>query len=142
MESVCKFETKQEYENYSNEVDMLGHVIEEDKVYLRLGRHFSFCIHADFTVASNKNVQVIGNQCDLTKLAKVRITNEDTQESRVINPTKTVSFEAGNYKIDYGVYINDDKETYTTPNWLFTTRWNSISLQTPHCSTMASVKQN
>ena len=119
MKSICKFDTKQEYEDYSNEVDMLGHVIEENKVYLRLGRLFTFCIHADFTVASNKNVQLIGNDTDLTKLAKVRITNKTTQESRVINPTKVVTFEAGDYKIDYGVYIDDNKETYTVPNWLF-----------------------
>ena len=119
MKSICKFDTKQEYEDYSNEVDMLGHVIEENKVYLRLGRLFTFCIHADFTIASDKNVQLIGNDCDLTKLAKIKITNKTTQESRVINPTKLVSFEAGDYKIDYGIYVDDNKETYTTPNYLF-----------------------
>lgn len=119
MKSICKFELKQDYEDYSNEVDMLAHVLEEDKVYLRLGRHFEFCIHADFTVASNKNVQVLGETCDLNKIAKVRITNVDTNESRVINPTKLVNFDAGDYKLDYGVYINDDKETYTTPEYVF-----------------------
>lgn len=119
MKSVCKFELKQDYEDYVNDVDMLGHVIEEDKVYLRLGRHFEFCIHADFTVNNKKNVQVLGSRCDLTKFAKVKITNTDTQELKVINPTKLVNLDPGNYKIDYGVWIDDNKETYTTPPYTF-----------------------
>lgn len=119
MKSICKFELKQDYEDYENEVDMLGHVIEENKVYLKLGRHFEYCIHADFHIGSNKNVQLLGNDANLLKFAKIRITNTSTNESRVINPTKLVAFEAGDYKIDYGVWIDDNKETYTTPNWTF-----------------------
>jgi len=62
---------------------------------------------------------VLGENCDLNKIAKVRITNVNTNESRVINPTKLVNFDAGDYKLDYGIYINDDKETYTTPEYIF-----------------------
>ena len=119
MKSICRCELKQDYENYVNDVDILGHVIEEDKVYLRLGRRYEFCIHADFTVSSAKNVQVLGNNSDLTKFAKIRITNLSTNESRVINPTKLINFEEGNYKLDYGVWIDDNKETYTTPQYTF-----------------------
>ena len=123
MESICKFETKQAYEDYVNVVDMLGHVISEDKVYLKLGRYYSFCIHAEFTVPTNKDVQLLGAGstygADLTKFAKIKITNLDTEESRVINPTKVVNFEAGNYKVDYGIWIDDNRETYTTPNFTF-----------------------
>ena len=117
MKSVCNFELIQEYEDYANELDMLAYVSEDDRVYLKLGRIYSFCIHADFVVSSAKNVQILGNDCDLTKFAKIKITKDG--ESRTINPTKVVRLEEGTYKIDYGVYANNDGETYTAPKYTF-----------------------
>jgi len=98
---------------------MLGYVLEEDKVYLRLGRHYEFCIHADFSVNSVKNVQLLGTNSELNKFAKIKITNLDTNEYRVINPTRLVEFQPGDYKIDYGIWIDSNNETYTTPSCTF-----------------------
>ena len=101
MKSICKFELKSEYEDYQNEVDILAHIIEENKVYLRLGRQFSFCIHGYFNVPSKKDVRVLGINVDLANFASIKFTNLDTgevkRESSSIN--KIVNLEAGSWRI-------------------------------------------
>lgn len=119
MKSICKFELKSEYEDYQNEVDILAHVIEENKVYLRLGRQFSFCIHGYFNVPSKKDVRVLGINVDLANFASIKFTNLDTgevkRESSSIN--KIVNLEAGSWRIDYGIYKQDSG--YVTPAAMF-----------------------
>lgn len=110
MKSICKFELKSEYEDYQNEVDILAHVIEENKVYLRLGRQFSFCIHGYFNVPSNNSViKILGDNVVLDNFAALKFTNLDTgevkSESSSINRTATLT--QGNWKIDYGLYKRD-----------------------------------
>lgn len=127
MESICTFTAKSDYESYENTKDILAQVTtsSEDKVYLKLGREYSFCIHADFVVETEKDVILLGNggsanaRADLTKFAKIQITNVDTEETTVINPTRVVHLEAGTYKIDYGIWWDGSEGTYTTPAWTF-----------------------
>jgi hypothetical protein len=79
MESICTFTVKSDYESYENTKDILAQVTTdtEDKVYLKIGREYSFCIHADFVVETEKDVILLGNggsanaRADLTKFAKI-----------------------------------------------------------------------
>jgi hypothetical protein len=85
---------------------MLAFVKEEDKVYLRLGRNFSFCIHGYYNVPSNATIKILGDNVVIDNFAALRLINLDTgeiiKESSSINRTMTLT--SGNWKIDYGIY--------------------------------------
>lgn len=111
MKSICSFTTKSDYEEYQNEVEMLAHVVEdgvENKVYLR-DKQFSFCIHGYYHVDSKKNVRILGENVLMDNFAALKLTNLTTgevkRESNIIN--KIVNLEAGDWKIDYGVYARE-----------------------------------
>lgn len=104
MDSFKVFFTSKEYEDYANIKDQTAYVYQTDKVYLDEGRIFKYVIHTTYNITTPGNFRIIGSSCDLSTVARIKITNENGK-FRYLGPQELASFdETGIYTIDYGIY--------------------------------------
>lgn len=103
MESLKVFQTLEDREECISIKDQTSYVHQTDKVYLDEGRVFKYVIHTTYNIVTSGNFRIIGSGCDLSTVARIKITKED--KSRYLLPQEFVTFdEIGIYTIDYGIY--------------------------------------
>lgn len=114
MESFTYFKTVEEYEAYANPKDETAYVETTDKVYLEQGRTFKYVIHATFNVTATGSSAILGNDCILSQIARIKITSP-SGKIKYLRAQKNYNFsEIGTYTIDYGIYNYN-----TTPSNMF-----------------------
>lgn len=113
MQGINIFNTVDEFESYANPYDSLALTEDNQEVHLRDGRNFKYVIHAYYTVDKTVNGTIIGTDCDLTKIARIRITTPSGKHI-YLNASRKYPFEElGEYTIDYGLF-----DTTTAPAYL------------------------
>lgn len=110
MESYTRFSTTEKFQEYVSKVDQLALTDDTEKVHLKEGRVFEYVVHAYYTIPTIETgnddswKRILGESCDLTKVAKIKITYENG-EFVYINPARTYDFtRTGDYTVEYGLY--------------------------------------